>query len=141
MKATRSARTVARHAILPLVSDPQLEDEIAGSRRTLREKLGFEIQSFCYRMAITNERAVHAVERAGYRHAVTTRYGINRRSARRIWRRLDMQSSHARTAQVILRGARAVAVDGSVAERLLTRRRTSRIGSNHDNVAPSAGRG
>jgi peptidoglycan/xylan/chitin deacetylase (PgdA/CDA1 family) len=87
------------HAILPLVSDSQLDDEIAGSRRTLREKLGFEIQSFCYPNGDHDDRAVRAVERAGYRHAVTTRYGINAEgSSPFVWRRLDMQGSHARTA-------------------------------------------
>jgi peptidoglycan/xylan/chitin deacetylase (PgdA/CDA1 family) len=86
------------HAILPLVSDAQLEDEIAGSRRTLREKLGFEIQSFCYPNGDHDDRVVRAVERAGYRHAVTTRYGINDVAASPFrWRRLDMQGSHART--------------------------------------------
>jgi peptidoglycan/xylan/chitin deacetylase (PgdA/CDA1 family) len=86
------------HAILPLVSDSQLEFEIAGSRKTLRDKLGFEIQSFCYPNGDHDERSVRAVERAGYRHAVTTRYGINAEHASPYtWRRLDMQGSHART--------------------------------------------
>ncbi len=86
------------HAILPLVSDVQLEQEIAGSRQTLRAKLGFEIQSFCYPNGDHDERAVKAVERAGYRHAVTTRYGINGDNVSPfLWRRLDMQGSHART--------------------------------------------
>ncbi|HKU40671.1 MAG TPA: polysaccharide deacetylase family protein [Polyangiales bacterium] len=85
------------HAILPLVSDAQLEAEIAGSRRALRDKLGFEIQSFCYPNGDYDQRAVHVVERAGYRHAVTTRYGINAAEASPYtWRRLDMQGSHAR---------------------------------------------
>ncbi|HKP63081.1 MAG TPA: polysaccharide deacetylase family protein [Polyangiales bacterium] len=86
------------HAILPLVSDAQLEIEIAGSRKALRDKLGFEIQSFCYPNGDHDERSVRAVERAGYRHAVTTRYGINaEQSSPYTWRRLDMQGSHART--------------------------------------------
>jgi peptidoglycan/xylan/chitin deacetylase (PgdA/CDA1 family) len=87
------------HAILPLVSDAQLEVEIAGSRKMLRDKLGFEIQSFCYPNGDHDERTVRAVERAGYRHAVTTRYGVNaEHSSPFTWRRLDMQGSHARTA-------------------------------------------
>ena len=86
------------HAILPLVSDTQMEAEIAGSRQVLREKLGFEIQSFCYPNGDHDDRAVRAVERAGYRHAVTTRYGINGEHASPFrLRRLDMQGSHART--------------------------------------------
>jgi peptidoglycan/xylan/chitin deacetylase (PgdA/CDA1 family) len=87
------------HAILPLVSDAQLDDEIAGSRQTLREKLGFEIQSFCYPNGDHDPRVVRAVERAGYRHAVTTKYGINAEgTSPYTLRRLDMQGSHARTA-------------------------------------------
>jgi peptidoglycan/xylan/chitin deacetylase (PgdA/CDA1 family) len=87
------------HAILPLCSDAQLDDEIVGSRRTLREKLGFEIQSFCYPNGDHDDRSVRVVERAGYRHAVTTRYGINGDGVSPyVWRRLDMQGSHARTA-------------------------------------------
>jgi peptidoglycan/xylan/chitin deacetylase (PgdA/CDA1 family) len=97
------------HAILPLVNDAQLDDEIAGSRRTLRERLGFEIQSFCYPNGDHDERAVRAVERAGYRHAVTTRYGINDESASPYrWRRLDMQGSHARTASGDFSAARVL---------------------------------
>jgi hypothetical protein len=39
-----------------------------------------------------------AVERAGYRHAVTTRYGINPQgTSPYLWKRCDMQGRHART--------------------------------------------
>jgi peptidoglycan/xylan/chitin deacetylase (PgdA/CDA1 family) len=86
------------HAILPLVSDAQLHDEVAGSRVQLRQRLGFEIESFCYPNGDCDPRVVAAVERAGYRHAVTTRYGINAAgSSPYLWRRCDMQSQHART--------------------------------------------
>jgi peptidoglycan/xylan/chitin deacetylase (PgdA/CDA1 family) len=86
------------HAILPLVSDAQLADEIAGSRAQLRERLGFEIESFCYPNGDCDARVATAVERAGYRHAVTTRYGINPAdTSAYLWRRCDMQGSHART--------------------------------------------
>jgi peptidoglycan/xylan/chitin deacetylase (PgdA/CDA1 family) len=86
------------HPILPLVSDAQLADEIAGSRAQLRECLGFEIESFCYPNGDCDARVTAAVERAGYRHAVTTRYGVNAAGASHyLWKRCDMQSSHART--------------------------------------------
>jgi peptidoglycan/xylan/chitin deacetylase (PgdA/CDA1 family) len=86
------------HAILPLVSDAQLEQEIAGSRAHLRERLGFEIESFCYPNGDCDSRVAAAVERAGYRHAVTTRYGINPDGTSPfLWKRCDMQSQHART--------------------------------------------
>jgi peptidoglycan/xylan/chitin deacetylase (PgdA/CDA1 family) len=86
------------HAILPLVSDAQLADEIAGSRAQLRERLGFEIESFCYPNGDCDARVAMAVERAGYRHAVTTRYGLNPAdTSAYLWKRCDMQGSHART--------------------------------------------
>lgn len=86
------------HAILPLVSDAQLEREIAGSRAHLRERLGFEIETFCYPNGDCDARVAAAVERAGYRHAVTTRYGINDDgTSHYLWKRCDMQGSHART--------------------------------------------
>jgi peptidoglycan/xylan/chitin deacetylase (PgdA/CDA1 family) len=85
------------HAILPLLSDAQLSDEIAGSRQQLRDKLGFEIESFCYPNGDHDERVAAAVERAGYRHAVTTRYGINPAgTSPYLWKRCDMQGRHAR---------------------------------------------
>jgi peptidoglycan/xylan/chitin deacetylase (PgdA/CDA1 family) len=86
------------HAILPLVSDAQLADEIAGSRAQLRKRLGFEIESFCYPNGDCDARVAAAVERAGYRHAVTTRYGINPAgTSPYLWKRCDMQGRHART--------------------------------------------
>ena len=86
------------HAILPLVSDAQLAREIAGSRAHLRERLGFEIDTFCYPNGDCDARVAAAVERAGYRHAVTTRYGINGgATSHYLWKRCDMQSAHART--------------------------------------------
>jgi peptidoglycan/xylan/chitin deacetylase (PgdA/CDA1 family) len=86
------------HPILPLVSDAQLEDEIAGSRTRLRERLGFEIESFCYPNGDCNERVAAAVKRAGYRHAVTTHYGLNdQETSHYFWKRCDMQGQHART--------------------------------------------
>jgi len=86
------------HAILPLVSDAQLEQEIAGSRAHLRGRLGFEIETFCYPNGDCDARVAAAVERAGYRHAVTTRYGINPEGTSHfLWKRCDMQSQHART--------------------------------------------
>ena len=86
------------HAILPLVTDAQLVDEVVGSRNELRARLGFEIESFCYPNGDCDDRVALAVERAGYRHAVTTRYGINAAGTSPfLWKRCDMQGRHART--------------------------------------------
>ena len=88
------------HAILPLTTDAQLELEVAGSRAHLKDRLGFEVDTFCYPNGDCDERVAAAVQRAGYRHAVTTRYGINRSGGSHyLWRRCDMQGSHARTAR------------------------------------------
>jgi peptidoglycan/xylan/chitin deacetylase (PgdA/CDA1 family) len=86
------------HAILPLITDEQLETEVAGSRAHLKSRLGFEIDTFCYPNGDCDERVAAAVQRAGYRHAVTTRYGVNHSNASHyFWKRCDMQGSHART--------------------------------------------
>ncbi|MEY4577885.1 MAG: hypothetical protein RL701_2588, partial [Pseudomonadota bacterium] len=86
------------HAILPLVSDAQLELEIAGSRAHLKRRLGFEIETFCYPNGDCDSRVAAAVQRAGYRHAVTTRYGINEPGhSHYFWKRCDMQGTHTRT--------------------------------------------
>ena len=70
----------------------------AGSRATLRQRLGFEIESFCYPNGDCDERVAGAVRRAGYRHAVTTKYGVNSSdNSHYLWKRCDMQGSHART--------------------------------------------
>ena len=88
------------HAILPLVSDAQLEREVAGSRAHLKRQLGFEIDTFCYPNGDCDARVAAAVERAGYRHAVTTRYGINDSdTSHYLWKRCDMQGQHARSAR------------------------------------------
>jgi peptidoglycan/xylan/chitin deacetylase (PgdA/CDA1 family) len=87
------------HPILPLVSDSRLQDEVAGSRQLLRQKLQFEIESFCYPNGDCDARVIQAVKVAGYRHAVTTRYGINHAGASHYtWKRFDLQSRHARAA-------------------------------------------
>jgi peptidoglycan/xylan/chitin deacetylase (PgdA/CDA1 family) len=99
------------HPILPLCTDGVLVDEINGSRRVLSQQLGCEIETFCYPNGDHDQRVVQAVGRAGYRHAVTTRYGVNGDKAPQLaLRRIDMQSAHAR------------AHDGRLSEaRLLTR--------------------
>lgn len=60
------------HEILTLAGDHQLADELAGSRRTLREWTGAEIAGFCYPNGSHDARVVAAVGAAGYRYACTT---------------------------------------------------------------------
>ncbi len=87
------------HPILPLLSDAELKAEIAGSRTYLRQKLGADVDTFCYPNGDHDARVVAAVREAGYRYAVTTQYGINTRNHDPLTlKRCDMQAKHARTA-------------------------------------------
>lgn len=63
------------HPILPTLSEALLQDEIAGSRLTLEEKLDRNVDLFSYPNG-ANSPDVAAVVRRHYRAAVTTRQGI-----------------------------------------------------------------
>ena len=67
------------HPLLPGVGPEQLEREVAGSRGRIRAELGVPCESFCYPNGDHDERVVDAVRRAGYRQAVLTAWGPNRR--------------------------------------------------------------
>lgn len=69
------------HPLLPGVDGPQLEREAAGSRERLRAELGIACESFCYPNGDCDDRVIDAVRRAGYRQAVVTAWGQNRRGA------------------------------------------------------------
>jgi peptidoglycan/xylan/chitin deacetylase (PgdA/CDA1 family) len=80
---TRAGHEVGSHSlthpILPKCSDPELDREIAGSKVLLEERLQVEVSSFCYPNGDYDARVAAAVTRAGYRMAVTTGGGPNRR--------------------------------------------------------------
>jgi len=63
------------HPILPTIDDASLERELRDSRRLLEQRLGHEIDLFCYPNGAQDER-VHAAVARHYRAAVTTRYGL-----------------------------------------------------------------
>ena len=85
------------HPILTLVDDAQLEREVAGSRARLEAELGVPVLSFCYPNGSCDDRVAAAVRRAGYRRAVTTRWGSNAAGADDVrLHRCDMQGSRAR---------------------------------------------
>jgi peptidoglycan/xylan/chitin deacetylase (PgdA/CDA1 family) len=92
------------HPILPLIEDAELDREIAGSRKTLERQLGSQVSSFCYPNGDHDPRVIAAVQRAGYRFAVTTRYGLNASLVRTgssdpfVLKRCDMQGRYARDA-------------------------------------------
>jgi peptidoglycan/xylan/chitin deacetylase (PgdA/CDA1 family) len=73
--------TVASHSIahptLPTLDDAALEDEVAGSRRRLEERLGRPVDLFCYPNGAADARVRECVRRH-YRAAVTTAPGFVR---------------------------------------------------------------
>jgi peptidoglycan/xylan/chitin deacetylase (PgdA/CDA1 family) len=82
------------HCLLPECDDRALIHEVSESRSVLRERLSLPIESFCYPNGDCDERSTRAVAEAGYRRAVTTRWGGNGRDADRFrLRRFDMDAS------------------------------------------------
>lgn len=60
------------HRELPGIDAEVLQDEIAGSRKDLLEKIGCEAESFAYPRGLYDHRAKAAVRQAGYQRAVVT---------------------------------------------------------------------
>ena len=61
------------HPILSRISLDCVEEEVVGSKRIIAEKLGCNVESFCYpnsRLADINPGVVEAVKKAGYKGAV-----------------------------------------------------------------------
>lgn len=65
------------HALLPQLADEDLARELEGSKEALEAQLQREVPSFCYPNGDHDARVVAAVRKAGYAHAVTTKYGLN----------------------------------------------------------------
>jgi peptidoglycan/xylan/chitin deacetylase (PgdA/CDA1 family) len=83
------------HSLLPQCSDDELEYEVGESKRVLESRLGVEAESFCYPNGDCDARTIDAVRRAGYRQAVTTRWGSNAPGCDPFTlRRCDMDASH-----------------------------------------------
>jgi peptidoglycan/xylan/chitin deacetylase (PgdA/CDA1 family) len=89
-----------RHMSLPSSSDGDLANEIGESRGILREVSGQEVPGFCYPYGHLDERAIHAVQGAGYSYGCAVwhsefagRYALPREYIRetdtpqRLWRR------------------------------------------------------
>lgn len=86
------------HPILPLVGDDMLQQEILGSKQMLEAALDCEVTTFCYPNGDHDTRVARAVELAGYRHAVSTRYGLNGPDCDPYsLRRIDIQGRHSRS--------------------------------------------
>lgn len=84
------------HPLLPQCTDDELAAEIEGSKRRLEAALGVEVTSFCYPNGSADQRSVDLVGRAGYRAAVTTRWGSNQINQNlHLLMRFDMNARHA----------------------------------------------
>jgi peptidoglycan/xylan/chitin deacetylase (PgdA/CDA1 family) len=65
------------HPNLPSLSHAQIRREVGDSKRRLEDFLGCEITSFAYPFGAVDSWVRAAVAEAGYRHAFTTRPGLN----------------------------------------------------------------
>ena len=69
------AHTIS-HPDLTTLDDAGLEREVAGSRAAIERRFGVGVEFFCYPSGRYDERVIAAVERAGYRGATTTDFGL-----------------------------------------------------------------
>ena len=84
------------HALLPQCTDDELLIEIAGSKLKLETVLDAPVTTFCYPNGSIDMRSVAGVREAGYRAAVTTRWGGNtRQQDLHQLQRFDMNATHA----------------------------------------------
>jgi peptidoglycan/xylan/chitin deacetylase (PgdA/CDA1 family) len=71
------------HPNLPALDDAAAQEEIAGSKRELENRLGRVVRAFSYPSGLFGEREQRIVAGAGYRIAVSCEPGVNRRSTDR----------------------------------------------------------
>ena len=65
------------HPILNNCDDEKLHYEIAQSRFALEDRLNTTVNAFCYPNGDFDDRVLQIVRNAGYRQAVTTKWGLN----------------------------------------------------------------
>jgi len=63
------------HVYLPMMSLPEAQDEIAGSKKIIEDHLGHPIDYFCYPSGGFTVDIKHMVQAAGFKAAVTTNRG------------------------------------------------------------------
>ena len=79
------------HADLTTLSEADLAEDLAGSRRDLEDLLGEEIRCLAYPYGRLSDRVISATREAGYEVAFSTQPGFNRRNVDRYRiRRLDV---------------------------------------------------
>ena len=66
------------HPILTEVDEPRLDDELVRSKARLETMLDRDVNFFCYPNGNVNVSVRDAVERAGYKGALTTNFGFNK---------------------------------------------------------------
>ena len=80
--STESLITIGSHTIthpfLSRMSDRDVQREIIGSKRIIEDKIGAEIQYFCYPSGDFTLREQQHVQQAGYKAAVSVTPGVNR---------------------------------------------------------------
>jgi peptidoglycan/xylan/chitin deacetylase (PgdA/CDA1 family) len=67
------------HASLPTLDDAALADQLAGSRQAIIDLLDEDVPYLAYPFGHTDDRVAAAARAAGYRAALSTRSGFNRR--------------------------------------------------------------
>lgn len=83
------------HRILTTSSSDEIDLEVTESRRVLQEQLDLSIDSFCYPNGNYDDRAIAALQGAGYTSAVTTAWGLNEpRASLYTLKRCDMVTGH-----------------------------------------------
>jgi peptidoglycan/xylan/chitin deacetylase (PgdA/CDA1 family) len=65
------------HCMMPECDDRALNYELLESRRVLRARVAQAVDSFCYPNGDSDARTANAIANAGYRRAVTTKWGHN----------------------------------------------------------------
>jgi len=65
------------HPFLTNLSEPEMEDEIRGSKETIEDRLGRPVRFFSYPHGLHDERCRRLVAAAGYSGACSTRFGVN----------------------------------------------------------------
>jgi peptidoglycan/xylan/chitin deacetylase (PgdA/CDA1 family) len=119
------------HARLPQLSDAELVDELAGSRRELMDLLGNAPDFLAYPYGLYDERVIGHARRAGYRAAFSVQPGFNRHGVDpfRI-RRLDIFGTD--TPAMLLRKIKLGSNDGSLVHsaQYLAGRALARLGRN-----------
>jgi peptidoglycan/xylan/chitin deacetylase (PgdA/CDA1 family) len=67
------------HELMPQLDDAALAHESSASKQKIEAAIGAQVSSYCYPNGSSDARCEAAVARAGYRNAVTTRWGANTR--------------------------------------------------------------